>query len=124
VQPAVYASSGVHEAQLCVASLSTRHPAFTLKAPHKWRSRVRPWVFDKKSGARFQLAEDEHSALRPLTLRMRNGSPSLPAAVAFDEAAAAIMDRRRGYCFEWDHLAKRTPAEWESWLNGGLRRLR
>ena len=83
-----------------------RKVALTLKAPHKWRSRVRPWVFDKKSGARFQLAEDEHSALRPLTLRM-NGSPSLPAAVAFDEAAAAIMDRRRGYCFEWDHLAKR-----------------
>ena len=48
-----------------------RKVALTLKAPHKWRSRVRPWVFDKKSGARFQLAEDEHSALRPLTLRMR-----------------------------------------------------
>ena len=30
--------------------------ALTLKAPHKWRSRVRPWVFDKKSGVRFQLA--------------------------------------------------------------------
>jgi hypothetical protein len=98
--------------------------ALTLKAPHKWRSRVRPWVFDKKSGARFQLTEDEHSALRPLTSRLRNGSTSLPAAVAFDEAAAAIMDRRRGYCFEWERLAKRTSAEWESWLSGSLRRLR
>jgi hypothetical protein len=98
--------------------------ALTLKAPHKWRSRVRPWVFDKKSGARFQLAEDEHAALKPLTSRLRNGGTSLPAAVAFNEAAAAIMARRRGYCFEWDHLAKRTPAEWESWLDGGLRRLR
>jgi len=44
-------------------------------------------------------------------------------AVAFDQAASAIMDLRRGYCFEWNRLAKRTPAEWESWLNGGLRRL-
>ena len=30
----------------------------TLKAPHRWRSSVRPWVFDKKSGVRFQLAKD------------------------------------------------------------------
>jgi hypothetical protein len=98
--------------------------ALTLKAPHKWRSRVRPWVFDKKTGARFQLAEDEHSAIRPLTSRLRNGSTSLPVAVAFNEAAAAIMNRRRGYCFEWERLAKRTPAEWDAWLSGGLRRMR
>ena len=38
--------------------------ALTLKAPHKWRSSVRPWVFDKKSGARFQLDADEHLPLR------------------------------------------------------------
>jgi hypothetical protein len=98
--------------------------ALTIKAPHQWRSRVRPWVFDKKSGVRFQLAKDEHVALRPLTSRLANGSTSLPVAVAFDQAAGAIMDRRRGYCFEWNRLAKRTPAEWDSWLSGGLRRLR
>jgi hypothetical protein len=81
--------------------------ALTIKAPHRWRSRVRPWVFDKRSGVRFQLAKDEHAALKPLTSRMRNGSTPLEVAVAFDHAADALMDRRRGYCFEWNRLAKR-----------------
>jgi hypothetical protein len=98
--------------------------ALTLQAPHRWRSRSRAWVFDKKTGVRFQLASDECYALKPLTLHMANGSTRVEVAVAFDQAASAIMDRRRGYCFEWNRLAKRTPAEWESWLNGGLRRLR
>ena len=43
----------------------------TLKAPHRWRSSVRPWVFDKKSGVRFQLAKDKETALQPLTRRSR-----------------------------------------------------
>jgi hypothetical protein len=90
--------------------------ALTIKAPHRWRSRVRPWVFDKKSGVRFQLAKDEHAALKPLTSRMQNGSTPLEVAVAFDH--------RRGYCFEWNRLAKRTPSDWDSWLGGSLRRLR
>jgi hypothetical protein len=98
--------------------------ALTIQAPHRWRSVARPWVFDKKSGVRFQLAKDEHLALKPLTSRIRNGSTSLAVAVAFDEAADAIMRRRRGYCFEWDRLAQRTPADWDRWLSGGLRRLR
>ena len=98
--------------------------ALTLKAPHRWRSSVRPWVFDKKSGVRFQLAEDEETALRPVTRRMKNGDTTLPAVVAFDQVAEAMMERRRGYCFEWNRLARRTPAEWESWLDDGLRRLR
>ena len=98
--------------------------ALTLKAPHKWRSRVRPWVFDKRTGVRFQLDPAEHAAIRPLTSRIKNGSTSLEVAVAFDQVARAIMARRRGYCFEWNHLAERTSAEWESWLSGSLRRLR
>ena len=98
--------------------------ALTLKAPHKWRSRVRPWVFDKKSGVRFQLDADEHAVLKPLTSRIKNGSTSLEVAVAFDQVADAIMARRRGYCFEWNRLADRTSAEWENWLSGSLRRLR
>jgi hypothetical protein len=98
--------------------------ALTIKAPHRWRSEVRPWVFDKKSGVRFQLAKDEHLALKPLTSRIRNGSTSLAVAVAFDEAADAIMNRRRGYCSEWNRLAQRTPPDWDRWLSGGLRRLR
>ena len=48
--------------------------ALTLKAPHKWRSRVRPWVFDKKSGMRFQLDAAEHAALKPLTSRIRTAA--------------------------------------------------
>ncbi len=53
---------------------------------------------------------------------MRNGSTPLPLVVAFDHVASAIMNR--GYCFEWDRLAIRTPAECDSWLDDGLRRLR
>jgi hypothetical protein len=64
--------------------------ALTLKAPHLWRSQVRPWVFDKRSGVRFQLAKDEHAALKPVTSRMRNGSTSLPVAVAFDKAPTQL----------------------------------
>ena len=98
--------------------------ALTIQAPHHWRPRVRPWVFDKKSGVRFHLAKDEQAALQPLTSRMRNGSTRREVAVAFDQAAHAIMDRRRGYCFEWSRLAQRTPGEWDRWLSGALRRLR
>ena len=98
--------------------------ALTIKAPHRWRSNVRPWVFDKKSGVRFQLAEDEETALHPVTRRMKNGSQPLPVTVAFDQVASAIMSRRCGYGFEWNRFARRTPAEWESWLDDGLRRLR
>ena len=129
VQPAVYILSGARQAimrsqfEYEVPSL-LKKAALTIRAPHRWRSHQRPWVFDKKSGVRFQLAEDEHTALGPLTRRLRNGSTSLPVAVALNEAAAAIMARRRGYCFEWNRLAKRTPAEWDAWLSGGLRRLR
>ena len=96
----------------------------TLKAPHRWRSSVRPWVFDKKSGVRFQLAKDEEAALQPLTRRIRNGSTPVPIAVAFDHAASALLDRRRGYCFEWNRLARRTHADWDACLDAGLRRLR
>ena len=71
--------------------------ALTLQAPHRWRSRSRAWVFDKKTGVRFQLASDECYALKPLTLHMANGSTRVEVAVAFDQAASAIMDRRRGY---------------------------
>jgi len=95
-----------------------------IKAPHRWRSEIRPWVFDKKSGIRFQLARDEQAALEPLTSRIRNGSTPVEVGIAFDQVADAIMDRRRGYCFEWNRLAQRTPAEWDSWLSCSLRRLR
>jgi hypothetical protein len=90
--------------------------ALTFKAPHRWRSRLRPWVFDKQSGVRFQLAKDEQAALRPLTSRIRNDSTTIEVAVAFDHVADAILDRRRGYCFEWNRLANQTMAEWNDRL--------
>ena len=96
----------------------------TLKAPHRWRSSVRPWVFDKTSGVRFQLAKDEETTLQPLTRRITNGTTHVPIALAFDHAASALLDRRRGYCFEWQGLATRTPADWDACLDAGLRRLR
>jgi hypothetical protein len=90
--------------------------ALTIKAPHRWRSSVRPWLFDKQSGVRFQLAKDEQAALRPLTSRIRNGSTPPEVLIAFDHVADAILNRRRGYCFEWNRLAKQTTAEWNDRL--------
>jgi hypothetical protein len=101
-----------------------RRAALTIKAPLHCRSEVRPWVFDKKSGVRFQLAKDEHAALKPVTSRIGNGSSSLPVTVAFEQTAESIMNRRRGHRSEWNRLAQRTPADWDRWLSGGLRRLR
>jgi hypothetical protein len=98
--------------------------ALSLKAPHRWRSQIRPWVFDKRSGVRFQLSREEDAALRPLTSRLKNGDTRFDVATAFDDAARALIDRRCGYCFGWDRVAKLTPAEWETWLGGSLRRLR
>jgi len=88
----------------------------TITAPHRWRSCVRPWVFDKQGGVRFQLAKDELVALQPLTSRLRNGSTPPQVSIAFDQAADAILNRRRGYCFEWNRLAKQTAAEWNDHL--------
>ncbi len=54
----------------------------------------------------------EETALRPVTRRMRNGSTPPPVTVAFDQVASAILNRRWGYGFEWEKLARQTPAEW------------
>jgi hypothetical protein len=96
----------------------------TIKAPRHWRSHARAWVFDKKSGVRFQLAKDEEIALQPLIRRMSNGCTAIPIAVAFDHVASALFDRRLGYCCEWQRLAQRTSADWNSCLDAGFRRLR
>jgi hypothetical protein len=98
--------------------------SLTIKAPHRWRSHARAWIFDKKSGVRFQLAKDEEIALQPLIRRMSNGSTAIPTAVAFDHAASALLDRRLGYSCEWERLSRRTPSDWNSCLDAGLRRLR
>jgi hypothetical protein len=84
----------------------------TLKAPHHWRSSLRPYVFDKQSGVRFQVAKDEEAVLKPLTSRLRNGSTPPEVAMVFDQAADAMLNRRRGYCFEWNRLSAQSVAEW------------
>ena len=85
---------------------------------------VRPCVFDKQSGARLQLTEDEHAALAPLIARMSNGNTPSEVSIAFDLMAEALYKRRLGYCFEWDRLATRTATEWDAWLRGRVRPLR
>ena len=91
---------------------------------HWRRSQVRPCIFDKKSGVRLQLTEDEQGALKPLIARMSNGSTPFEVAIAFDLMADALYNRRLGYGFEWDRLANRTATEWDAWINGRLRPLR
>ena len=95
-----------------------------IRAPLHWRSQVRPSVFDKESGVRLQLTEDEQAALEPLIARMSNGSTAFEVAIAFDLMVDALYDRRLGYSFEWDRLALRTATEWDAWLNARLRPLR
>ena len=94
------------------------------KARLLWRSAVRPCIFDKKSGVRLKLTEEEEAALEPLIGRMSNGSTPTEFAIAFDLMADALYNRRLGYGFEWDRLANRTTSEWDAWLNGRLRPLR
>jgi hypothetical protein len=83
-----------------------------------------PSVFDKKSGVRLQLTDDEQAALQPLITRMSNGSTPFEVAIAFDGMVEALYKRRLGYCFEWDRLASRTAADWDAWLHRTLRPLR
>jgi hypothetical protein len=91
---------------------------------HGRRPQARPCIFDKKSGVRLQLTEDEQGALKPLIARMSNGSTVFEVAIAFDQMADALYNRRLGYGFEWDRLANRTVTEWDAWLTGRLRPLR
>jgi len=86
-----------------------------IKAPHRWPASARPWLFDKQSGVRFQLAKDEQAALRPLTAHLRNATPEV--AIAFDQVGDAVLNRRRGYCFEWNRFSKQTAADWSDRLS-------
>jgi hypothetical protein len=84
----------------------------------------RPCVFDKQSGVRLQLTEEEHVALAPLIARMSNGNTPFEVSIAFDLMAEALYKRRLGYCFEWDRLACRTATDWDARLRDWLRPLR
>jgi hypothetical protein len=88
-----------------------------IKAPHRWPASARPWLFDKQSGVRFQLAKDEQVALQPLTAHLRNASTSPEVAIAFDQVGDAVLNRRRGYCFEWNRLSQHTAADWNNRLS-------
>ena len=88
------------------------------------RSEALPCIFDKKSGMRLQLREDEQAALAPLIARKTNGSIPTEVAIAFDLMADALCNRRLGYPFEWDRLANRSGSELDAWLKGRLRPLR
>jgi len=70
------------------------------------------------------LTEDEQSVLEPLVARMKNGNTPFEVAIAFDVMVEALYNRRLGYGFEWDRLASRTAAEWDSWMKARLRSLR
>ena len=62
---------------------------------------AQPWIFDKVTGVRFQPSEDEDAVLSRLA-----GA----ADETYDRLVQAIMDKRRGYVFEWHRLARSLPA--------------
>jgi len=93
-----------------------RKLAITITHPYRWRAKVRPWVFDNESGARFQLARDEDAVVRRLSARMTKNTRPAELTAAFDRVARAIVQRRLGYGFEWTRLAKLTDGGWDAWL--------
>ncbi len=93
-----------------------RKLAITITHPYRWRAKVRPWVFDNESGARFQLACDEDAVVRQLSVRMTKDTPATDLSAAFDRVAQAIVQRRLGYGFEWTRLSKLTDGGWDAWV--------
>ena len=70
-----------------------RKAAIGFTAPHRWRTGMRPWVFDNLSGIRFQLTQDEETVIRKLALAMDKRTPAPSQDAAFDYVAGA---RSRG----------------------------
>ena len=72
-----------------------RKAAISLKAPHRWLSGTRPWVFDNLSGVRFQLTQDEETVIRKLAAAMakRPTGRDLDAVANMpaDDAHAALV---------------------------------
>ncbi len=94
-----------------------RKAAIGFKAPHRWRSGTRPWVFDNLSGVRFQLTQDEETVIRKLATAMAKRPPGPNLDAAFDYVAGVIARKRLGYTFDWRRLSAWTAADWESWLS-------
>lgn len=94
-----------------------RKAAIGLKAPHRWRSGTRPWVFDNLSGIRFQLTQDEETVIRKLAAAMAKRPPGPGLDAAFDYVAGVIARKRLGYAFDWRRVSAWTAADWEGWLS-------
>jgi hypothetical protein len=93
-----------------------RKAAIGFKAPHRWRSGVRPWVFDNLSGIRFQLSQDEETVVRNLAAAMEKRAPGPKLDTAFDYVAGAIARKRLGYPFDWRRISAWTGEDWDGWL--------
>ena len=77
---------------------------------------MRPWVFDKVSGVRFQLAHDEQAVLDQLTTCLAKRTPAPHLDAAFDYVADAMV-KCVGYVSEWQCLTSWAPDDWDRWLN-------
>ncbi len=88
--------------------------ALTLTSPLNWRKKAGPWIFDNVTGVRLQLSDDEDAVLRQHAAPTVNGSAAPQRSEldpAFDRLVLAIMERRRGYGFDWQRLARQAPHE-------------
>ena len=90
-----------------------RKAAIGFKAPHRWRTGMRPWVFDNLSGIRFQLTQDEETVIRKLALAMDKRTPAPSQDAAFDYVAGAIARKRLGYPFDWRRISAWTREDWD-----------
>jgi hypothetical protein len=93
-----------------------RKAAIGFKAPHRWRTGTRPWVFDNLSGVRFQLTQDEETVIRKLAMAMDKRTPAPSQDAAFDYVAGAIARKRLGYPFDWRRISAWTREDWDGWL--------
>ena len=93
-----------------------RKAAIGFSAPHRWRSGMRPWVFDNLSGIRFQLSQDEETVIRKLAASTDKRPPGPGLDAAFDYVAGAIARKRLGYAFDWRRMSTWTSDDWDSWL--------
>lgn len=87
--------------------------------PKRWREIAAPWVQDLEGGTRFQLRPDEEETIHRLNVRIPGKNEWPAAVVTLDELASAAFQRRLGYVFEWDRIARiETPGSDRKRRNG------